>query len=149
VRRNEFLQLNWKDVDLKTGTILIRRGKWGKPRMVVIGIKTRRALIAYRRTISSEADDPLIQTDEGKRVTEMGIRSYLLRLSERSGVHFTPHALRRTFATLVLRAGMNPLHLQGLMGHTTLEMTRRYIQMMDEDLVAAHENYGPIDKFLR
>jgi len=44
---------------------------------------------------------------------------------------------------------MNPLHLQGLMGHTTLEMTRRYVQMVDDDLVAAHEAHGLIDSFLK
>jgi hypothetical protein len=65
------------------------------------------------------------------------LRSILLRISERSGIHIAPHALRRTFATLALKAGMNPLHLQGLLGHSSLEMTRRYAQMMDEDLVEA------------
>lgn len=78
-----------------------------------------------------------------------GLRSILLRISERSGVHIAPHALRRTFATLALKAGMNPLHLQGLLGHSSLEMTRRYVQMMDEDLVEAHRMYGPVDHALK
>jgi site-specific recombinase XerD len=78
-----------------------------------------------------------------------GLRSLLLRISERSGVHIAPHALRRTFATLALKAGMNPLHLQGLLGHSSLEMTRRYVQMMDEDLVEAHRMYGPVDHALK
>ncbi|MCK5635711.1 MAG: tyrosine-type recombinase/integrase, partial [Anaerolineales bacterium] len=60
----------------------------------------------------------------------------------------TPHALRRTFATLSLKAGMNLIHLQGLLGHSTLEMTRRYLQVLDEDLVDAHRSHGPIDTFL-
>jgi integrase/recombinase XerD len=64
-------------------------------------------------------------------------------------VHIAPHALRRTFATLALKAGMNPLHLQGLLGHSSLEMTRRYVQMMDEDLVEAHRMYGPVDHALK
>jgi len=38
-----------------------------------------------------------------------------------------------TFATLSLRAGMSPLPLQGLVGHATLVMTRRYTQMVDDD----------------
>ena len=62
---------------------------------------------------------------------------------------FSAHALRRTFATLALKAGMNPLHLQGLLGHSSLEMTRRYVQMMDEDLVEAHRLYGPVDHALK
>ena len=48
-----------------------------------------------------------------------------------------------------LRAGMNLLHLQGLLGHSTIEMTRRYVQMVDDDLLEAHKTHGPIDNFLR
>jgi site-specific recombinase XerD len=43
---------------------------------------------------------------------------------------------------------MNLLHLQGLLGHASLEMTRHYVQMLDEDLVEAHRLHGPIDTFL-
>ena len=57
--------------------------------------------------------------------------------------------LRRTFATLSIKAGMNLVHLQGLLGHSSIEMTRHYIQMLDEDLIEAHKEFGPIDKFLR
>jgi len=35
-----------------------------------------------------------------------------------------------------------------LLGHTTLEMTKRYIHMVDDDLVEAHKEYGPIDNIL-
>jgi site-specific recombinase XerD len=71
------------------------------------------------------------------------------RISARCGVHIAPHDLRRTFATLALRAGMNPLHLQGLLGHSTLEMTRRYVQMVDDDLVEAQRQHGPMDHALK
>mgnify|MGYP003912696637 CR=1 FL=1 len=40
---------------------------------------------------------------------------------------------------------MNVIQLQGLLGHSTLEMTRHYIEMSDEDLVKAHKEHGPID----
>ena len=44
---------------------------------------------------------------------------------------------------------MNVIQLQGLLGHSTLEMTRQYIEMLDEDLVKAHQEFGPIDNFLK
>jgi integrase/recombinase XerD len=44
---------------------------------------------------------------------------------------------------------MDVLHLQGLMGHSTLEMTRHYIDLLEEDLAKAHREYGPIDTILR
>jgi len=145
VRRKELCDLNWGDVHLENGLVNILEGKGGKARSVVVGIKTRRALLKYRRTIDHEAQKPLFQTEHGNRFSFPGLRSCLLRISERAGVHVSPHILRRTFATLSLRSGMNPLHLQGLLGHSSLEMTRRYVSMVDTDLLEAHKAYGPVD----
>jgi site-specific recombinase XerD len=44
---------------------------------------------------------------------------------------------------------MNVLHLQSLLGHSSLEMTRRYVSIVSEDLGESHKEYGPIDRFLR
>ena len=148
LRRAEVCALNWGDVDIASGLARVVRGKGGKARSVVVGATTRRALLAYRRQRNPEADHPLFQTRQGGRLTGNGLRSLLLRLGERAGVQVSPHALRRTFATMSLRAGMNLLHLQGLLGHSTIEMTRRYVQMLDDDLLEAHRMHGPIDNFL-
>lgn len=149
LRRAEVCALNWEDVEISNGLVRVVRGKGGKARSVVVGVSTRRALLAYRRKINPQPDQPLFQTKEAGRFTNNGLRSLLLRIGERAGVKVSPHALRRTFATMSLRAGMNLLHLQGLLGHSTIEMTRRYVQMVDDDLLEAHNTHGPIDNFLR
>jgi len=148
LRRAEVCALNWEDVDISSGLVRVVRGKGGKARSVVVGVTTRRSLLAYRRQLNPETDQPLFQTQQGSRLTGNGLRSLLLRLGERAGIEVSPHALRRTFATMSLRAGMNLLHLQGLLGHSTIEMTRRYVQMLDDDLLEAHRVHGPIDNFL-
>ena len=53
--------------------------------------------------------------------------------------------MRRTFAILSLRAGMNPLHLQNLRGWEDLEMVQHYAQMVDEDLLQEHKAHSPVD----
>jgi len=35
------------------------------------------------------------------------------------------------------------------LGHSSLEMTRHYVQTLDEDLLKAHQEHGPIDSFLK
>lgn len=149
LRRAEVCALNWGDVDIASGLVRVARGKGGKARSVVVGAMTRRALLAYRRELNPDAEKPLFQTQQGGRLSFNGLRSILLRLGERAGVEVSPHTLRRTFATMSLKAGMNLLHLQGLLGHSTLEMTKRYVQMIDDDLVIAHKEHGPIDNLLR
>jgi site-specific recombinase XerD len=148
LRRAEVCALNWDDLDISSGLVRVVRGKGGKARSVVVGAITRRALLGYRRSLTSTPASPVFQTQGGKRLTANGLRSLLLRLGQRAGVQVTPHALRRTFATMSLRAGMNLLHLQGLLGHSTIEMTRRYVQMLDDDLLEAHREHGPIDFLL-
>jgi len=148
MRRSEAQSLNWIDVDIPSGVVNIRRSKSKKSRSVFIGVKTRRALLRYRRSISHEDNDPLFQTQTGTRLRPSGFRQVIRRISEKSGIPFSAHDLRRTFATLSLKAGMNVLHLQSLLGHSSLEMTRRYVQMVEDDLGEAHKEYGPIDRFL-
>lgn len=148
IRRAELCALNWGDIDINKGTIAIREGKGGKFRTVIAGVRTRRALLKYRRTVLSERSSPVLQTRSGGRMSHNGLRSMLLRIGNRAGIRLSPHILRRTFATLSLRAGMNPLHLQGLLGHSSLEMTNHYVQMLDDDLQMAHKAFGPIDNHL-
>lgn len=51
----------------------------------------------------------------------------------------TIHALRHTFAVNYLRRGGSVFHLQKVLGHSSLEMTRRYANLVTEDLQAVHE----------
>ena len=148
MRRSEARSLNWIDIDIPSGVVNIRRSKSKRARSVFIGVKTRRALLRYRRSISHEDNDPLFQTQTGTRLTPSGFRQVIRRISEKSGIPFSAHDLRRTFATLSLKAGMNVLHLQSLLGHSSLEMTRRYVQMVEDDLQESHKEYGPIDRFI-
>ena len=149
IRRAELLALNWGDVDFSTGAVIIRRGKGGKARVAAIGATTRRALLAYRRSLScTQGDTPTFQTRRGNRMCGPGMRSIFPRLSARVGFLVTPHILRRTFARHSLRQGMDLITLQRLMGHSDVSMTARYDKLLTEDLVAEHEDHG-LDAWLR
>lgn len=145
IRREEARLLNWSDVDMKTGAVYIARGKGGKPRITRIGATARRALLAYRRSLA-DRDGILFQTVSGTRFTGTGLLLIYRRLSERTGIHCTPHAMRRTFVILAHRSGMRDIDLMGLLGQTTLEMVDYYLSLEDEDLLQAHKDHSPIDR---
>ncbi len=146
LRRSELINLTWGDVDFGTGLTKVKRGKGRKDRSVVIGATARRALLAYRRTLDNAADNaPLIQSQTGTRFTGSGFLQIFKRLKKRTGININPHALRRTFVILSLRAGMDALHLQALLGHAKLDMVVYYAQMVDDDILQAHHTYSPID----
>ncbi len=149
VRLSEVLELNWGDIDMDNGIVRIDYGKGRKFRTVVISIETRRALIKYKKDINSMDSKPVFQTTHGTRFTEPGLHSWMNRLSQKAGVHITLHALRRTFATLCAKSQMDLFRLQALMGHSSLEMTKKYVRTLDDDLIDAHQKHSPIDLILR
>jgi integrase len=137
LRRAEVCALNWGDVDMRSGIVTVRRGKGGKARISRIGATTRRALLAYRRTLA-DREGVLFQTKTGTRFTGTGLQLVYGRLSKFTGIHVTPHAMRRTFVILSLRAGMGEIYLQGPLGHASLEMVSYYAALEDSDLLSTH-----------
>jgi len=139
LRRGEALDLNWEDLDFHTGAIHVRRGKGGKARVTYVGAKSRRALLRWGGGQRSSPIFPL---------TASGGATLMDRLSRRSGVPISFHKCRRTFATWALRAGIDLLSLQRLLGHSSLEMVRRYAEQTAADLRLAHSNAAPVDNWL-
>ncbi|MCX6059205.1 MAG: tyrosine-type recombinase/integrase [Chloroflexi bacterium] len=146
LRRAEAVALNWGDVDMSSGLVTVKRGKGGKPRSSVVGAMTRRILLSYRRTLTNTSENaPLFQSREGARFTGSGFRLVFTRLSKKTGIPFSPHAMRRTFVILSLRGNMDVLHLQAILGHSSLDMVQHYAQLMDEDLIREHRAHSPVD----
>lgn len=60
----------------------------------------------------------------------------------------TPHDFRRAFALIMLRNGVDVFALQKLMGHSDLQVLRRYLAQTDQDIQIAHMRGSPVDKSL-
>jgi len=60
----------------------------------------------------------------------------------------TPHDFRRAFALIMLRNGVDIFALQKLMGHSDLQVLRRYLAQTDQDIQAAHLRGSPVDNNL-
>lgn len=150
MRASEMTALNVSDVDLATGSVLIRSGKGRKPRMVFLGAKSLRALIRYLR-FRSELDEhqPLWLTRNGRRLGYFGLRDVIRRRAKDAGVPAPSlHAFRRSFALFSLRSGVDIYTLQRLLGHTSLQVLRRYLKQTTDDLREAHRKHGPVDTML-
>jgi site-specific recombinase XerD len=149
LRRSEVAKLNWSDIDFQSGSVEVKQGKGKKDRVAAIGATTRRALLKYRQTQTIRNGAVFLSEKTGSRLTSMGIMHLFRRLSKRTGIYFTAHAMRRTFTILSLRAGMSPLHLQHLGGWSDLTMVDHYSQMEDIDLLQEHRAHSPIDNLKR
>jgi integrase/recombinase XerD len=145
-RAREFLDLNLEDIDLAAGSVLIRKGKGRKPRMVFLGRKSRRAVRAFLRH-RRDANPAVWVTAEGERMTYSGLRGIIRRRAHDAGLKAEPslHDFRRAFAINMLRSGVDVFALQKLMGHADLQVLRRYLAQTNQDIQAAHMRGSPVD----
>ena len=137
--------------DIHSGKVVVRQGKGRKQRVAFLGSRARKALLKYFMARGEvNPDGPLWPSmHTGKRLTDSGLRLMLRRLGRRAEVaHCNPHTFRRTFALWSLRSGMNIYALQQIMGHSDLQILRRYLALVEEDLHDAHKKHGAVDNML-
>ena len=152
LRLAEAAGLRVGDVDLVEGRATVM-GKGARQRMVPIGRRTRQALrriLAPRGQV--ETGDPLFLATDGGALTAHGVQQVFRRLArrERLSVRCSPHVLRHTFARSFLRNGGDVFSLQRILGHSprSLQVTRRYLDLDDDDLRAVHRSVSPVDRLL-
>jgi integrase/recombinase XerD len=150
LRLGELVRLSVGDVDLTEGRCRVM-GKGAKERVVPIGGRTRRALRAWIVTRRRVVDpDPLFISRRGGRLTPRAVQQLVRRLALAAGVstRCSPHILRHSFARAFLANGGDVFSLQRILGHSpsSLQVTRRYVQLLDDDLRAVHRRVSPIDR---
>ena len=147
VRLSELVNIKVRDINNDTGHIRVL-GKGSKERVVRIGKAAQKALWRHLTCRGHNAVEALWLTEEGRPLHNTGVQSLIKRLKERAGItgDGSTHKFRHTFAMSFLRAGGGVFHLQYLLGHSDLEMTRRYTSALGmEDALRAHEKASPAD----
>lgn len=128
LKAGEMLRLTLADVDLDRRELRIM-GKGRRERVVPFDAATKVALLEYLIRERGREPGPLFLSRDGAPMTANALKIMLRRLEQRAGcAHVTPHAFRRGFARHTRRAGLDLGEVAALMGHATLEMTRRYSQ---------------------
>jgi integrase/recombinase XerD len=147
-RITEALTLRVSDIDLDN-LLLVLNGKGSKQRVIPFSFALRKALHRFIADHQLKPDCLLFATREGTRVRRMTALRSIKLLCEQLG--FAPpgrtlHAFRHTFAVNYLRRGGSVFHLQKVLGHSSLEMTRRYANLVTADLQAVHERITLLSK---
>ena len=146
LRASELCSLDVDDLDVVGGSVLVRSGKGGKPRIALIGKRTRKAVRSYLLLRPEVLTDALWLTDDGDRLSYWSLNLMLKRRAKQAGVPKPElHDFRRAFALSCLRSGMDVYSLQRLMGHSDLSVLRRYLAQTDDDLKTAHAKASPVN----
>ncbi len=133
VRIGELVTLILENVDLQNFRAKVV-GKGSKERYVVFGNRTHRLLSRYFNVFRGSSPSPYaFLTLEGEGFTIGGLQNIVKNVRKKSGiVRLHCHLFRHTFATKFLLDGGNAFELQALLGHESLEMTRRYTHLAQQ-----------------
>jgi len=148
MRVSELVGLTARQIDLKNRSVYVF-GKGDKERALTVSPETAKVVWRYMRERSeARVTDPLFAAVDGSALTRQAVLNMLRDLGERAGVRDChPHRFRHTYAVTFLRNGGNPYALQVSLGHTTMEMTRRYLSLAQADLKAVHEEASPVSNW--
>lgn len=148
-RAEEVVNMDVADVSIVDGAISIREGKPRRDRTAYISPQTRKALLRYIKAEKVTAAALWLSEKGGGRLTESGLGQLIKRLSKLSGVKCTPHKIRKTFVTTMLRAGVDVFTLRKLSGHKSLEALKPYVAIADVDAEQAHRRNSPVTVLLK
>lgn len=101
------------------------------------------------RTLIYEIGDKQIEEltlADIRRMTATNIQLLIRNSAKRAGIKdkVTPHTLRHSFATNFLQNNGNMRYLAELLGHSSLETTQMYANVVNNDLQSAYEKYHTI-----
>lgn len=144
LRVSEVCNLDIADINKNLGLIRVF-GKGKKERLVPL---TDSITYYYDRYIflTSLSSGALFRDfDTGLRLTTSGISQILRRIKNENNFNkLHPHYLRHTFATLFLVNGGDPVHLQIILGHTTLYMTEQYLHLANQMTMNKQKKFSPL-----
>ncbi|MBA7675330.1 Tyrosine recombinase XerD [subsurface metagenome] len=151
IRESELSNLRDDDSHIEEGYIKVM-GKGSKERVVPLGAVVQKILWRYifhfRPEPESEIDKYLFLTMDGKKLRSNAIKLLLSRWGKRAEVpRLHAHLCRHTFATnfLIHNCG-DVFRLQQILGHSTLEMVRRYVHYASTESMIQGQVSSPLDR---
>ena len=147
LRVSELCGLKLGDLDTRGG-IVRAFGKGGKRRLVPVGEVALDALTVYLRDVRTKratTSAVLFLSPRGGALTRQGFWKLLKRYARAAGITtpISPHKLRHSFATHLLRGGADLRAVQAMLGHADLATTEIYTRVAQDHVRAAHTRAHP------
>jgi integrase/recombinase XerD len=148
LRVSELVNLRVSDLDLMRG-VVTPKGKGDKQRLVPIGEVAIAHLTRYLTDIRPRAlrnpATPIAFISRGKQMTRQGFWVLLKRYAAAAGIRtpISPHKLRHSFATHLLRGGADLRAVQAMLGHADLGTTEIYTHVAKDQVAAVHLRSHP------
>ena len=152
LRVSELINLNLNDIDLDNDTVKIF-GKGSKERIIPLNDYAKEALKEYitvhRKELFKHGENNyLFLNNHGNKMTRQGFFKILQKIAREKNIktELSPHTLRHSFATHLLKYGADLRSIQELLGHSDISSTQIYTHITNEKLEKNYKEYHPHGK---
>ena len=149
MRVSELVSLNVEDVDLEQGSVRCF-GKGSKERIIPIHRGAADLISIYLGNGHGQRTRPrfekaLFLSIRGRRMTRQGFWLALKRTAINAGIskRVTPHMIRHSFATHLLRGGAPLRYVQEMLGHASISTTQVYTHLNNEHMLIEFDRSHP------
>jgi len=152
-RLQELIDINWGDFSRKHNFLtLTLKGKGNKERLVKLPKDLEDEIKTYRGNRTVDPNDPMFMTTsvrgiKPKRISAVSIRNMVARCARKALIkkNLTPHGLRHTCFSLEVEHGANAFQIMEQAGHTSLNVTQRYVRLFNS-LENNSVDHNPLSK---
>lgn len=150
-RVSELVNMDIDHLNLERGEFSVL-GKGGKRRIVFLSDEAVKALNAYLKKREDKDEAVFIrvitvrkedQEKDTQRLTSRQVERIVQSAAKQAGIvkKVTPHTLRHSFATDILRGGADLRSVQHLLGHANVTTTQVYTHVTDDHLKEVHQRF--------
>ncbi|GAA0674175.1 tyrosine-type recombinase/integrase [Clostridium cadaveris] len=148
-RVNSLVNIKNKDVDFDNATVYLNVTKNRKPLVIPLSKHLIKILREYMSIRAGEIEDYLFCTDFGNKINSNTLSHQLAMYNRKRGVMKTGiHRYRHTFAKNWILNGGDIFRLQKILGHSTMDIVRNYVNMFDEDIKKDFNTFNPLENIL-
>ena len=153
IRAKELLNLEIDDFLIEERLIFIRQGKGRKDRIIPVGEHTFKFLKKYVKEVRGKILKRkrckyLFVTGRGTNLSYGHLGVIMKKIARQINKNASPHILRHSFATHLIKSGAGLRQLQLLLGHKSISSTQVYIHFNKEHLKEEYEKYHPLENEL-
>ena len=149
LRVSELINLRLQDIDFSQD-IIRTFGKGSKERIIPIGDYAKdylkKYVYEYRGSmLKRESSEYLFLNNHGKKMTRQGFFKIIKKIAKEKGIskELSPHTLRHSFASHLLKYGADLRTIQELLGHSDISTTQIYTHITNEELKKNYQDFHP------
>lgn len=147
IRIRTIINLQIKDLDFENETISLTFTKNRKQQILPMCSILKKVLLDYLSYRRGEKEDYLFCNIFGKQISARAFQGSVLKYNRSRGVFKTScHMFRHTFSRMWVQNDGNMFKLQKLLGHSSLEMVKKYVNLYDNELKVGYNENNPLEK---